>query len=141
MDEKIARVLRTGLDERISVLRGTEKAARKPSRGWLRAVRQATGLSQLSIASKLGITRQAYAEIERAEERGSISLRTLERSAAAIGCELGYFLVPRESVARTFDELSKVQHPHFKHLQASEHSMMLENQSVGDLRARSRKLE
>ena len=99
-------------------------------------MRDAIGLSQDQVAKKLGIKRQSYADTERAEQSGSISINTLQRAADAMDCELVYFMVPRETVARTYAELAQIHDPMFKHLQATEHSMALEGQSVGDLKPR-----
>jgi len=41
------------------------------------------------------MTRQAYADLEAAEERGAISLNSLRRAAEAMDCELVYVVVPR----------------------------------------------
>ena len=129
----MAQIVRKGLDQRLGPLREARTAALRPSRGWLRAVRDAVGFSQKEVAKKLGVKRQSYAQFENAEERGSISLTSLQRAAAAMDCEMIYFLVPRESIAHTYDELARINDPGFKHLQASEHSMALEGQAVGDL--------
>jgi predicted DNA-binding mobile mystery protein A len=129
-------VLATGLDARIPALRPAHASALKPARGWLRAVRSVLGLSQEHVAKKIRMTRQSYADLEAAEQRGAISLNSLQRAAEAMDCELVYFLVPRETVARTFGELAQIHDPAFKHLQATEHSMALENQAVGDLKPR-----
>jgi predicted DNA-binding mobile mystery protein A len=106
----------------------------RPAKGWLRAVRSALGLSQDFVAKKLGTKRQAFTQMEAAELRGAISLRSLERAAEAMGCELVYFIVPRRASGDSFAELAREFDPAFKHLQASEHSMALEGQEVGDLR-------
>lgn len=45
-------------------------------------------------------------------------------------CDLVYYLVPR---ATSFGELATRLDPTFGYLQASEHSMALEGQAVGDL--------
>jgi predicted DNA-binding mobile mystery protein A len=133
MKIEIQNLILTGLDTRLGTLQLARTRAEKPARGWLRAVRTALGLKQQSVAKKLSMTRQAYAGLEAAEERSAISLTSLERAAQAMDCELVYFLLPREQVARTFSELAQLHDPAFKHLQASEHSMALENQAVGDL--------
>ena len=99
-------------------------------------MRSVLGLSQQDVAKKIATTQQSYAELEAAEQRGAISLKSLQRAAEAMDCELVYFLVPREAVARTFSELAQHHDPAFKHLQATEHSMALENQAVGDLKPR-----
>ncbi|MDB6094960.1 MAG: DNA-binding protein [Verrucomicrobia bacterium] len=133
MKSEFSQVVREGLDENLPALRSTKPVARKPTRGWLRAVREAIGLSQEVTAIKIGVRRQSYADMEAAEAIGSISLLSLERAANALDCDLVYFLVPREEVARTYDQLARIHEPLFKHLQASEHSMALENQAVGDI--------
>ena len=132
MKTKLQSVLATGLDARIPALRPAQARALKPARGWLRAVRSVLGLSQGHVAKKIAMTRQSYADLEAAEQRGAISLNSLQRAAEAMDCDLVYFLVPRESVARTYSELAQVNDPTFKHLQATEHSMALESQAVGD---------
>lgn len=133
MKKEIAQIILRGLDQRIPGLRAAQTDAQRPARGWLRAVRTVAGLKQDQIARKLGVRRQSYADSEAAEARGAISLGSIQRAAHAMGCELVYFIVPRETVARTYGELAQVHDPMFKHLQASEHSMALENQAVGDL--------
>ena len=138
MKSDIAQILRRGLDERLSVLRSVSKGAKKPARGWLRAVRDAIALSQGEVSRKLGIKRQSYSGLELAEERGTVSLNSLQRAAEAMDCDLIYFIVPRESVAGTYSELARIHDPKFRHLEASEHSMALEGQSVGDLKPRKK---
>lgn len=107
----------------------------KPAGGWLRAVRQALGLAQASVAKKAGISQQAYAQFERGEAAGSLSVGNLQRAAEAMDCELVYCLVPRAGRAKSFGELAARLDPDFAHLQATEHSMSLEGQAVGDLPA------
>ena len=136
MNTSLQDVLTTGLDARAPALRVAQASALKPARGWLRAVRTVLSFSQGHVAKKIAMTRQSYAGLEAAEQRGAISLNSLQRAADAMDCELVYFIVPRETVARTFRELAQVHDPLFKHLQATEHSMALENQAVGDLKPR-----
>jgi len=128
----ISEIIRRGLDHRIVSLKGARSAMTRPSRGWLRAVRDAIGLSQATMGKKLHIKRQSYAQSEAAEERGAISLTSLQRAAEAMDCELVYFIVPREGVASTYTELAQIHDPGFKHLRAVEHSMALEGQGITD---------
>jgi len=126
-------ILITGLDQRLLTFKTAKAAAGTPIHGWLRAVRTAIGIKQGDVAKALGVARQSYAQFEEAEKQGSISLNSLRRAAEAMDCELIYFVVPREAVARTYAELAQRHDSEFKHLQASEHSMALEGQAVGDL--------
>ena len=139
MRKETASIILGALDERLPAFKPALKPVpRKPTHGWLRAIRTAINSSQTKLAKKLGISRQAYAQFEAAEKSGSISVASLERAAGAMDCELVYFIVPREAVARTYSELARIHDPAFKHLQASEHSMLLENQAVGDLKPRQK---
>ena len=126
-------LLLSTLDTQLPALVAAQKSAGTPAGGWLRAVRQAMGLAQSTVAKNTGISQQAYAQFERGEAVGTLSLGNLQRAAAAMDCDLVYFLVPRDGRAKSFGELAAQHDPDFAHLQASEHSMALEGQAVGDL--------
>jgi len=130
-------LIRKGLDQRVAALKSTAAHAQRPARGWLRAVREAIGLKQETVARTIGVTRPSYRDLESSEARGSISLSSLTRAAEAMDCDLVYFLVPRDAVAKTFGELALRHDSAMKHLHASEHSMALEGQAVGDLAPQS----
>jgi len=99
-----------------------------PSKGWLRAVREALGLTQSQMAKNLGMKQQAYANTEVREQKEKITLSTLRRAAGALDCDLVYALVPRKAVGSSFSELAAKQDPHYSMLRATEHSMALEGQ-------------
>ena len=134
MKNEIQAVLLKGLDEWIPPLREAHAAAKTPARGWLRAIREALGLTQAQVAVRATVKRQSYAQLETAEMRGAISIASLRRAAEAMDCELIYYIVPRESVASTYTELAQANDPTFKHLKATEHSMVLEGQAVGGVK-------
>jgi predicted DNA-binding mobile mystery protein A len=136
MRKAVRHIVLKGLEQQIEALKGARIAARRPAHGWLRAVRESIGMSQASVATKLGMSRQSYAGLETAEARGSISLKSLQRAVEAMGCELVYFVLPREAVAQNFAELAQRHDPKQAHLAATEHSMALEGQAVGDLKPR-----
>lgn len=102
------------------------RAASRPVRGWLRAVREAVGLTQGGVAARIGVKRQSYAQLEHAEERGCASIASVQRAAEAMGCELVYFVVPRESIAGSYAELARINDPAAAHLKATEQSMALQ---------------
>jgi predicted DNA-binding mobile mystery protein A len=125
MEMQFRAILLEGLQQKFAALNGARSAASTPARGWLRAVREATGITQAEVASKMAVKRQSYAQFENAEEAGAISLASLRRASEAMGCELFYFVVPRESVARSFADLAQIHDPAAMHLKATEHSMAL----------------
>jgi predicted DNA-binding mobile mystery protein A len=73
----------------------------RPSAGWLRAIRQALGLSLKTVAGRLGQTPQAVKQAEESEAAGTISLRRLEAAANAMGCRLVYAIVPKKGSLST----------------------------------------
>jgi predicted DNA-binding mobile mystery protein A len=101
-----------------------------PSGGWLRAIRQALGMTTRQLAKSVGVTQAAVVDAERTEAKGDITLTTLQRYAAALGCELTYVLVPRrplsEMVEERADRIARDQ------VSRVSHSMGLEDQRTGD---------
>ena len=121
------------LDRQIPAMRQIFPALAVPSKGWLRAVREAMGMSQRDVAAKIGIKQQPYAAFELREVKGTITIESLQRAAGALDCDVVYFLVPKQGVASNFSELAAQHDPGLEHLRATEHSMGLEGQGVGDL--------
>lgn len=101
-----------------------------PARGWLRAVREAIGLTQGRAAARAAVKRQSYAQFEAAEARGAISIESMRRAAGALDCDLVYFIIPREAVAGTFAGLAQIHDPASVHLKATEHSIALTGRAV-----------
>jgi predicted DNA-binding mobile mystery protein A len=85
----------------MEVLRKMQALAVRPERGWMRAVRTSLGLSQTHVAARASMTRQAYADLEAAEERGAISLNSLRRAAEAMDADFAYYVVPRAEAMET----------------------------------------
>jgi len=76
----------------------------RPGRGWLRAVRDALGVTTRQMARRLGIAQAAYVKAEANEATGAISLKQLRRIAEALDCELVYAIVPRRPLIETVEE-------------------------------------
>jgi predicted DNA-binding mobile mystery protein A len=68
----------------------------RPLSGWLRAIREALGMSSAVLAQRLGISASGLRKLEQAEAADAITLATLRRVAEALDCELQYILVPRQ---------------------------------------------
>lgn len=102
----------------------------RPRRGWLRAVREATGMSLRQIAEKMRATPQLVASLEKSEANNRITLHSLQAAARAMGCELVYAIVPKSGTLRELVE-SRVRQEADQQVRAVEHTMMLEDQAVG----------
>jgi predicted DNA-binding mobile mystery protein A len=67
----------------------------RPLSGWLRAIREALGMSSSVLSQRLGITASGLRKLEQAEAADAITLATLRRVAEALDCDLQYVVVPR----------------------------------------------
>ncbi|MCH9715160.1 MAG: mobile mystery protein A [Cyanobacteria bacterium] len=67
----------------------------RPPAGWLRAIREALGMTSGVLAERLGVTASGARKLEQAEAADAITLGTLRRVAEALECDLQYALVPR----------------------------------------------
>ena len=61
-------------------------------------LRRALGMSTFDLASRMGLSASRVKQLERAETDGSIRLSQLRRLAGALGCQLQYVILPRESL-------------------------------------------
>lgn len=120
---------RQRLDERLAPLK-PENRLFPPPKGWIRAIRDAIGMTGPQFAARLKITPQSVADIEKSEATGSIQLKTLSRAAEALDCTLVYALVPKTSLEGAVE--ARARRIAMKDLQRVAHSMKLENQSVDD---------
>ena len=69
-----------------------------PSKGWIRAIRDALGMSALQLGTRLSVKSQSVADQEKSEAHGTIQLKTLRNVAEALDCTLVYALVPNSSL-------------------------------------------
>ncbi|HBE92001.1 MAG TPA: mobile mystery protein A [Gammaproteobacteria bacterium] len=93
---------RRQLDKRLSALRDFNALSR-PQKGWIKAVREALGMTTGQLGKRMGVSQPRVVAVEKAEMNDSITLDTLERAAQALDCRLMYALVPRKSL----DEIVK----------------------------------
>lgn len=100
----------------------------KPAGGWIRAIREALGMTASALADRVALSRPAINKFERSEIQDSITLASLRKLAAALDCELHYAFVPRTTLAQQLrDQAIKVAK---LRLAPIAHSMSLEAQSV-----------
>jgi predicted DNA-binding mobile mystery protein A len=117
---------RKNLDRRLSKL--NREAVIMPPFGWVRAIREALGMTPQKLAERLGVTRPRVNTLEKAEVSGSTTLKTLREAAEAMDCVLVYAIVPRTSL----DEILRDQavKKADAELARHHHTMRLENQAM-----------
>ena len=119
---------RRQLDRKLSPLRNLDGLAR-PSHGWVRAIRDAMGMTTRQFGERLGVAPSAVTALEQGEIKDSVSLRTLRQAAEALGCRLVYALVPERSLEDSvFDRAARLADAQ---LARAHHTMSLENQALG----------
>lgn len=117
------------LDKRFETLRPLAVSARPP-KGWLRAIRDALGMTAAQLAKRMGVSQPRIVALEKAEVDGSVTLHSLQRAAEAMGCKLVYALVPERPLADTVR--ARAQMIATRQLRFVEHTMNLEDQAVSD---------
>lgn len=139
MRQKERSSARRQLDKRLSLLTETSSLA-PPPRGWIRAIREALGMTTAQLAKRLGVSQPRVIDIEKAEARRTITLDSLERAARALHCRLVYALVPNKPLDDLVEERARLLAE--KRLAATRHSMTLEAQGVepGDEREQLQRL-
>ena len=118
---------RRKLDSRLILLRHSEELARPP-RGWVKAIREALGMTTAQLAKRIGVSQPRAVAIEKAEATNAITLESLERAAHALDCQLVYALVPRKPLEELATERATMIAK--RRLQSTSHTMALEDQSV-----------
>lgn len=118
---------RKQLDRRLAALRDTGALAR-PQKGWLKAIRDALGMTMRQMAVRARISQPSVAAWEKSEAHESITLGKLREAAEALDCELVYALVPRKPLQDMVEERARLLAD--SQLARTHHTMSLENQAV-----------
>jgi predicted DNA-binding mobile mystery protein A len=114
------------LNSKMLAFASLQKVAPPPT-GWIKAIRNALGMSMLQLGKKLSITKQSVQDIERREKDGSITIKALREAARALDMQLIYGFVPNDGslealIDRKATELAK------QIVQRTSNSMKLEDQ-------------
>ena len=73
-----------------------ERLRDPPLGGWVKAMRDALGMSSYQLARRMGFSQTRVRQFEAEEIAGSIRLSALHRAAEAMNCRLVYGLVPKQ---------------------------------------------
>jgi len=124
---RLAAQARARLDERFKAM-GPSVRQSKPVRGWIRAIREALGMTAEQLAKRLGVKQPSVVALEQSEAKGTIELATLRRVAEALDCTLVYALVPNKPLEQTVRERARLFAR--RRFEPIAHSMALEDQKV-----------
>lgn len=118
---------RDRLDTKLAAIKPLDRFA-IPPKGWIRAIRDAIGMTGAQLGQRLGMTAQGVVSLERSEASGKIQLNTLRRAVEAMDCILVYAVVPKTSLTEMVDR--RAREMALRALWRVSHSMALEDQQV-----------
>lgn len=127
---------RWALDTQLKPLRDMEPLIR-PGRGWIKAIREAIGMTTGQFARRLGVAQPRVSALEKAEADGVVTLKSLRQAAEALDCDFVYALVPRKPLEQVVRD--RARDVAERQLARTDQTMRLENQAVSKARmARAR---
>ncbi|MDQ6968011.1 MAG: mobile mystery protein A [Mariprofundaceae bacterium] len=99
-----------------------------PMKGWIRAIRDALGMTGEQLARRIGVQKQRVAALEKAEVEGSVTINSMKKAAEAMDCVFVYALVPSDSLEANVQRHAQ---KYAKKIYAPiQHSMQLEEQRL-----------
>jgi predicted DNA-binding mobile mystery protein A len=127
------------LERRLGALRQLDGLT-PPDKGWLRAVRDALGMTASQLAKRIGVTQPRITALENAEAEGAVTLTTLRHAAEGLGCTLVYALVPNQPLDAMLEE--RAREIADRQISRTHHTMTLENQALdpAELNAQRKRL-
>jgi len=126
------REARAALDSRFVALREARLGmlTARPREGWVKAIREALGMSAADLAIRMGVVESTVQRLEAGEKAETTQLDTLRKAAAALDCDLVYVLVPRKALTDQVDEQAR--HKARAFVSRVTHTMALEDQKAPD---------
>jgi predicted DNA-binding mobile mystery protein A len=119
------------LDRKLKRIRDLPIESKTPPRaGWIRAIRNALGMSGECLARRMNISQPAQTKYEKRERDKSITLLTLQKVADALDAEFVYAIVPRKPIREMLQD--KATEKARERIRPLAHSMNLEDQGTAD---------
>ncbi|MEN8188379.1 MAG: mobile mystery protein A [Thermodesulfobacteriota bacterium] len=120
-------LVRKQLEKTLTGLSSLQRTPR-PTGGWLRAIREALGMSGRQFAHRLRVSPSRVTNLEQSERSGGVTLKSLQQAAHALDCVFVYAVVPRKSLSATIHKRAESLAQH--RLQRVAHTMLLEEQQL-----------
>ena len=129
MKSKQKKLAREQLDETLTQFKSLKRVV-IPRKGWIRAIRDALGMTGGQLANRLNVNQQRIARIEQDEKLGKVTINTMRNTAEAMDCIFVYGFVPRDSLEQTVKNQAKKLAK--KRMDRSSHMMRLEKQELSE---------
>lgn len=121
---------RVSLESRFHAWRQLPAKGARPYGGWVRALREALGMTAEDLAERVGVSQPSLTRLEKSERDSGARLDTLMRAADALECDFVYALVPR----RPLDDMvtEQARRRALERVGQVAHTMALEDQALAD---------
>jgi predicted DNA-binding mobile mystery protein A len=100
----------------------------RPREGWIKAIRNALGMSSYQLAKRMNYKQTSIIAFEKREQEGTISLKSLQQVAKALNCHFIYAFVPENDLEEILENQARAVLR--AQTQALGHSMQLEQQGL-----------
>lgn len=126
---KNSKLIRAQLGSNLSIFRPLLEI-QAPQKGWIRAIRDALGMSANQLAARTGMAQQRITVVEKGEFSGAVTLKTMRRIAEGLDCVFVYGFVPKTDLETTLRK--QAEQVAAKRLAQAAHTMGLENQALSE---------
>jgi predicted DNA-binding mobile mystery protein A len=123
------KVVRGQLDKKLAFLRSFASSG-IPQSGWIKAIREALGLSSIQLGKRSGLDQSRISRLENAEKNGDLKLSSLQKIAKGLHMQFVYGFVPES----TLEEMVRAQAKAIalKRMKRLNDTMHLEKQGLSD---------
>ncbi len=130
MKSKHKNLAREQLDRTLKQFRSLQEIV-PPRKGWVRAIRDALGMTGEQLARRLGVKKQRVSRIEQDEKLGNITIKTLRNVAEALDCNFVYGFVPNQTLEKMVENQARTIAQ--KRMSRSDQLMRLEQQELSEV--------
>ncbi|MFA5554531.1 MAG: mobile mystery protein A [Phycisphaerae bacterium] len=129
MKAKQIKLVREQLDSNLKQLEPLRNTI-VPNKGWIRAIRDAIGMTGQQLAKRMNVKKQRVARIEQDERLGKCTLKTLKNAAQALDCIFVYGFLPNNSLEKIVKQ--QAQAIAKKRMARTNQTMRLEQQELSE---------
>jgi predicted DNA-binding mobile mystery protein A len=127
------KVIREQLDKKLALLKDLAVSG-LPPQGWIKAIREALGLSASQLGKRTGIDQSRISRLENAEKNGDLKLSSLQKIAKALNMKFVYGFVPygTDGTEDTLEAMVRDQAKRIalRRIETLERTMRLEKQAL-----------
>ena len=128
MDYWQKKVIREQLDSKLSIFKTSLLGTSQ--QGWIKAIREALGLSTSQLAKKVGIDQSRISRLENAEKTGDLKISSLQKVAKGLKMKFVYAFVPEDTLETMVRDNAK--RIALTRLETLDNTMRLEKQTLSD---------